>query len=79
MPVRWTGSIGPVTDGFEQWVIGLPVWFQTPLVLGALTLVGLVATTVLLKVLSLALPPDEAERRAFGGPGNEDSEGGDLR
>lgn len=79
-----------MTDGFEQWVIGLPVWFQTPLVLGALTLAGLVVTTVLLRILSLVLPPDDAERRAFGAPGTDDAddaddtddadrEGGDLR
>jgi hypothetical protein len=79
-----------VTDGFEQWVIGLPVWFQTPLVLAALSVVALAAAVVLLRVLALVLPPDEAERRAFGGvsrgsggsgagPGDRDREGGARR
>lgn len=82
VPDRSPGSIDPVTDGFEQWVVELPVWFQAPLVLAALVIVAVVVTAALLWVLSRVLPPDEAERRAFGGPGRwhgnnrEDSRGG---
>lgn len=60
-----------MTDGFEQWVVGLPVWFQTPVVLAVLALVAVAVATVLLWVLFRVLPRDQAERQVFG-----DGEGG---
>jgi len=64
-----------VTDGFEQWVVGLPVWFQTPLVLAALALAAVAVATALLWVLFRVLPRDESEREVFG----EKKGGGDAQ
>jgi Kef-type K+ transport system membrane component KefB len=63
-----------VTDGFEQWVVSLPVWFQTPLVLVALALVALAVAAALLWVLFRVLPRDDSEHRVFGEHGG----GGDA-
>ncbi|WP_297006142.1 hypothetical protein [uncultured Corynebacterium sp.] len=64
-----------MTDGFEQWVVGLPVWFQTPLVLAALALVAVAVAAALRWVLFRVLPRDDAERQVFG----EHRGGGDAQ
>lgn len=74
---RTTGSISRVTDGFQQWVVGLPVWFQTPLVLGALACVAVVVAAALLWLLTKVVPFDAEERHAFGR--SEDDQGGGDR
>lgn len=55
-----------MTDGFEQWVVGLPVWFQTPLVLAVLALFSALVAAVAMWLLNRILPYDDAERRVFG-------------
>ncbi|WP_414120249.1 hypothetical protein [Corynebacterium nuruki] len=57
---------GGVTDGVEQWVINLPVWFQTPLVLVVLLPVSYVVTRVILWLVTKVIAPDDEERRFFG-------------
>lgn len=47
-------------------MVGLPVWFQTPLVLAALALAAVAVATALLWVLFRVLPRDESERKVFG-------------
>lgn len=66
-----------MTDGFEQWVVGLPMWFQTPLVVAALAVVALGVAALLLWLLTIFLPIDKAERQVFGLPDRKDRGGGD--
>ncbi|MDN5582662.1 MAG: hypothetical protein ACTH2Y_03215 [Corynebacterium sp.] len=66
-----------MTDGIEQWVLDLPLWLQTPLVLIVLVLVASVIAVVLMKVAFGLLPLSHEERQAFGpadGPSGETRE-----
>lgn len=65
-----------MTDGFEQWVVGLPMWFQTPLVVAALALVAIAVAAVVLWLLAVIMPPNEEERQVFGLPDRKDRGGG---
>lgn len=57
---------GDVTDGVEQWIINLPVWFQTPLVLAVLLPVSFVVARVVLWAVTKAVAPDAGEQAFFG-------------
>ncbi|MGO1949941.1 MAG: hypothetical protein ACTH1D_09915 [Mycobacteriaceae bacterium] len=61
-----------MTDGIEQWILDLPVWFQTPLVLAVLVLVALGIAFILFTVVTRAVPPSDEEEHAFSA---EDAEG----
>jgi hypothetical protein len=66
---------GGVTDGVEQWIINLPVWFQTPLVLLVLVPVAYVVTRFILWVVTRVITPDDEEKILFGGQDIKGSKG----
>ncbi|MGP9723980.1 hypothetical protein ACT3SZ_08205 [Corynebacterium sp. AOP40-9SA-29] len=65
-----------MTDGIEQWILDLPLWLQTPLVLVVLVLVAAAVAIVLMKVAFGLLPLSAEERQAFG---PEDGPSGETR
>lgn len=54
-----------MTDGVEQWILELPVWFQTPLVLAVLLVVSAGVAVVMFAVARVLPPMTREEIRAF--------------
>jgi hypothetical protein len=55
-----------VTDGIEQWIVDLPVWLQTPLVLAVLIPVAGVIAVLMTAAARRIAPLSEEEQRLFG-------------
>lgn len=54
-----------MTDGVEQWILDLPVWVQTPLVLVVLVVVAAVVAVAMLKLATVLPPLTDEEKQAF--------------